>query len=154
MDFYIHEKAYLWGSVYYWLKVEITDFNNEAVFRYIEEMACKRQFARFYFDHFKKMAGDDIDELKISPFQVSSTKGELSTEQTALLWLAIAKMTEGEVKNKKKLAPVIHQLTGLGKSSLEIKICGVFRDEIKESLATIIEEQMPNLAKRVREIEK
>ena len=154
LDFYAHEMAYIWGAVYYWLKVEISDFNCNDVLSYIEEVACKRKFARFYFYHFKKSAGGDMTESIETYLQSSKTKGEITAEQTALLWLAIAKLTEGEVKNKKDLAPVIHQLTGFGKSSLEIKICGIFKDDDKEKVANIIVGQMPKLAQKVREIEK
>jgi hypothetical protein len=154
LDFYTHEMAYLWGAVYYWLVVETEDFNDDCVLRYIEEMACKRKFAGFYFYHFKKMAGGSTVELHARDSQPLHSKTSITAEQTALLWLAIAKLTEGAVKNKKNLAPIIHQLTGVGKSSLEIKICGIFKDEDKEALASIIEEQMPNLAQKVREIEK
>jgi hypothetical protein len=71
-----------------------------------------------------------------------------------LLWLAIAKQSEGEVKNKKKLAPTIHKLTGVGEKSIEQKLCGIFKDNDKRVLANIVEEQMPNLANKILNIEK
>jgi hypothetical protein len=152
IDFGEHEMAYLWGAVYYWLRSSDSSSNFDDLLAHIEEIACKKKYARPYFLFFKVQAGDSVGLEAVS--SVSQPKGCLTAEQTALLWLAIAKLTEGEVKNKKKLAPAISQVAGVGKGSIEQKLCGTFRDEDKDALIKIFGELMPNLAEKIRHIEK
>lgn len=151
-----YELAYLWGGVYYWLKHYIPNFNNEALLHQIEEVACHKKYLTPYFLAFKNMANNvEVDFSLFNPEpDYSSSERLITANQTALLWLAIAKQSEGDVKNKKKLAPMIHQLTGVGEKSLEQKICGVFKDTDKTVLVDIVKPQLPNLAKRIKYIEK
>lgn len=156
IDFEDYEVTYLWGGVYYWLKRLTPDFNDEDLLQRIEEVACQRKYLTPYFLLFKNMA----DGIKFS-YSTNYTKPEntsvertITSEQTALLWFAVAKLSEGDVKNKKKLAPVIHKLTGVGEKSLSIKLCGDFKDEDKHALISIVGEHMPNLADKIRNIEK
>lgn len=151
-----YELAYLWGGVYYWLKRLTPNFDNESLLNIIEEVACRKKYLTPYFMMFKNMANGIEEEISLnftSPEKPSSDK-QITSEQTALLWLAIAKQSEGEVKNKKKLAPVIHKLTGFGEKSLELKICGTFKDEDKNALTTILGEQLPHLADKIQNVEK
>jgi hypothetical protein len=150
------EVAYLWGGVYYWLKCFVSGYNNEELLRRIEEVACQKKYLTPYFMLLKNLANGiefsySIDFVK--PETISKEKN-ITSEQTALLWLAIAKQSEGDVRNKKNLAPVIHKITGVGEKSLSLKLCGSFKDEDKKALVDIIGEQMPNLADKILHIEK
>ncbi|MBR2291563.1 MAG: hypothetical protein IJ868_04535 [Prevotella sp.] len=151
-----YEIAYLWGGVYYWLHCLTPGFNNEGLLRQIEEVACRKKYLSPYFLLFKNMAnGIEFEHsMTFMPLEKASQTRPITSEQTALLWLAIAKLSEGEVKNKKNLAPVIHNLTGVGEKSLALKIVGAFKDEDKKALTDIVEEQMPNLADKILHIEK
>ncbi len=151
-----YELAYLWGGVYYWLKRLTPNFDNERLLLKIEEVACRKKYLTPYFMMFKNMANGIEEDISIN-FTSSakpSFEKQITSEQTALLWLAIAKQSEGEIKNKKKLAPVIHQLTGVGEKSLELKICGTFKDEDKNVLTTIVKDQLPHLADKIQNVEK
>ncbi len=150
------EQAYIWGGVYYWLKCFAKDFNNELLLNQIEEVACRKKYLTPYFMLFKNMAnGIETDySMSFNCTESNISDKSITSEQTALLWLAIAKQSEGEIKNKKKLAPVIHRLTGVGEKSLAQKLCGVFKDEDKRTLINIIEGQLPNLANKILNIEK
>ena len=151
-----YELAYLWGGVYYWLKCFVTNLNNDDLLHQIEKVACRKKYLTPYFLLFKNMA-DGVENTFSLDFVMTGnppSEKHITSEQTALLWLAIAKLSEGDVKNKKKLAPIIHQLTGVGEKSLELKICGIFKDEDKSVLTNIIGEQLPNLADKIRNIEK
>ena len=156
IEFDDYEIAYLWGGVYYWLKRFVAGFNNDELLCRIEEVACKKKYLTPYFLLFKNLTNGiefsySIDYPKA---ETVSKEKSITSEQTALLWLAIAKQSEGEVKNKKKLAPTIHKLTGVGEKSIEQKLCGIFKDNDKRALANIVEEQMPNLANKILNIEK
>jgi hypothetical protein len=140
--------AYLWGAVYYWLKCVVVDYNNEEVFNHIETVAIRKDFLRPYFYHYKRLAtgmdaiSDDKSESVMSP------KGELTAEQTALLWLAIATLTEENV-TKKSLAPAISRVTGVGVQSLKSKIVGSFKERDKEVVSSIFADTMPHLAEKI-----
>ena len=148
IEFEEHELAYLWGAVYYWLKCVVVDYNNEEVFNHIETVAIRKDFLRSYFYHYKRLAtgmdaiSDDKSESVMSP------KGELTAEQTALLWLAIATLTEENV-TKKSLAPAISRVTGVGVQSLKSKIVGSFKERDKEVVSSIFADTMPHLAEKI-----
>lgn len=148
IEFEEHELAYLWGAVYYWLKCVVVDYNNEEVFNHIETVAIRKDFLRPYFYHYKRLAtgmdaiSDDKSESVMSP------KGELTAEQTALLWLAIATLTEENV-TKKSLAPAISRVTGVGVQSLKSKIVGSFKERDKEVVSSIFADTMPHLAEKI-----
>lgn len=149
IDFEEHELAYLWGAVYYWLKCILENYNNEELFNHIEKIAIKKDFLRPYFYHYKCLADGIIynsDDSNIPP--PMSSKGELTAEQTALLWLAIAQLTEENVV-KKSLAPAISRVTGVGETSIRTKIVGSFKEEDKIVVASIFKETMPRLADKV-----
>lgn len=151
-----YELAYLWGGVYYWLKCIVPGFENDSLLRQIETVACHKKYLIPYFRLFKNLA-NGIEEDYSTVFETASNPASertITSEQTALLWLAIAKQSEGEIRNKKKLAPLIHQLTGVGEKSLELKITGAFKDEDKKALINIVESHLPHLAEKIRHIEK
>lgn len=148
IEFEEHELAYLWGAVYYWLKCVVVDYNNEEVFNHIETVAIRKDFLRPYFYHYKRLAtgmdaiSDDKSESVMSP------KGELTAEQTALLWLAIATLTEENV-TKKSLAPAISRVTGVGVQSLKSKIVGSFKERDKEVVSSIFADTLKSATYRV-----
>lgn len=156
IDFEDYEVSYLWGGVYYWLSCLTPDFSNDALLNRIEKVACQKKYLTPYFMLFKNLALgiDFLYSINFTKPEEIPTAKNITSEQTALLWLAIAKQSEGDVKNKKKLAPMIHKLTGVGEKSLEQKLCGVFKDEDKNALANILRDQMPNLANKILYIEK
>lgn len=149
VDFEEHELTYIWGAVYYWLKCLISNYNNEEVFNLIEKVAIKKEFLRPYFYHYKRLAigSDGLPDDNYGP-QYMTSKGELTAEQTALLWLAIAMLTEENVK-KKNLAPAISKVTGVGEQSIRCKIVGSFKEEDKLAVASIFKETMPHLAEKI-----
>ncbi len=149
VDFEDYELAYLWGAVYYWLKCYTEGFDNENLLAYIEAAACKKQFLRPYFYHYKNLAEGNGEMLGdyLSPGNPSPTRA-LTAEQTSLLWLAIAMMTETEV-SKKNLAPAISKITGVGVASIKAKIVGSFKEKDKKAVASIFESSMPNLAAQI-----
>ena len=147
-----YELSYIWGAVYYWLKVFVEDFDNEDLLHYIEKVACKKQFLRPYFYHYKNLADGKNDTLEVyytsdSPQQ----RKTLTAEQTALLWLAIAMMTEDNI-SKKSLAPAISKISGVGLASIKNKIVGSFKEEDKKIVASIFEDSMPNLAAKIKKM--
>ena len=144
-----YELAYIWGAVYYWLKTFVDGFDNDALLDYIEKIACKKQFLRPYFYHYKNLSegNDDTIEVYGTP-NLTPQKRYLTAEQTALLWLAIATITEGEVA-KKNLAPTISKISGVGISSIKNKIVGSFKEDDKKAVASIFEKSMPNLAAKI-----
>jgi len=149
VDFEEHELSYLWGAVYYWLKCIIVDYDNEDVFKHIEKVAIKKDFLRPYFYHYKRLAtgSDSLPDDKYGPSPMTS-KGELTAEQTALLWLAIAMLTEDNI-TKKSLAPVISRVSGVGEQSIRCKIVGSFKETDKVAVASIFKDTMPNLAEKI-----
>ena len=156
IEFEDYEISYLWGGVYYWLKRYVPDFNDEKLLQQIEEVACHKKYLIPYFQLFKGLANGVEFYYSIDPYSKDSTSDDkkITASQTALLWYAIAKQTEGDVRNKKKLAPVIHQLTGVGEKHIAQKICGEYKDEDKDTLINILGDLLPNLAYRIRNIEK
>ena len=147
VEFEEHELAYLWGAVYYWLKI-IIDYDNEEVLDHIETVAIQKDFLRPYFYHYKRMAiGEDVIYDSKSGYPLSP-KGELTAEQTALLWLAIATLTEGSV-TKKGLAPAISRVTGVGVQSIRCKIVGSFKESDKIVVSSIFKDTMPHLAEKI-----
>jgi hypothetical protein len=149
VEFEEHELAYIWGAVYYWLKCIIPNYNNEEVLNYIEKVAIKKEFLRPYFYHYKRLAtgSESLPDDKYGPSPLTS-KGELTAEQTALLWLAIAMLTEDNV-TKKSLAPAISRVSGVGEQSIRCKIVGSFKETDKAAVASIFKETMPNLAEKI-----
>ena len=156
IEFEDYEITYLWGGVYYWLNRYMPNFNNDKLLQQIEEVACHKKYLIPYFQLFKDLANGVEFYYSTDPYSEDSTSEDkkITAAQTALLWYAIAKQTEGDVRNKKKLAPVIHQLTGVGEKHIALKICGEYKDEDKDTLVNILGELMPNLAYRIRNIEK
>ena len=149
IDFEEHELAYLWGAVYYWLKCILVNYNNEELFNHIEKIAIKKDFLRPYFYHYKCLADGIIYNSNDSNIPTPmSNKGELTAEQTALLWLAIAQLTEENVV-KKSLAPAISRVTGVGETSIRTKIVGSFKEEDKKVVASIFTNTMPRLAEKI-----
>lgn len=149
VDFEDYELAYLWGAVYYWLRCYTEGFDNENLLAYIEKVACKKQFLRPYFYHYKNLAEGNSEMLgdDLSPCNPPLAR-TLTTEQTALLWLAIAMLTETEV-TKKDLAPAVSKITGVGVASIRAKIVGAFKEKDKKVVASIFESSMPNLADKI-----
>lgn len=149
IEFEEHELAYLWGAVYYWLKCILVDFENDELLKHVEKVAIKKEFLRPYFYHFKCLA-DGISSYPVNETMTPpiSNKGELTAEQTALLWLAIAQLTEDNV-TKKNLAPAISRVSGVGETSLRVKIVGSFKEDDKKAVASIFENVMPRLAEKI-----
>ncbi len=152
INFGLHELAYLWGVVYYWLKTYVDKMNDVELLNYIESVACRKQFLRPYFYHYKNLA-DGVNSPLIyeADSTIKSVTKGITSEQTALLWLAIANLTEKTV-TKKSLAPSISTITGVGKTAIERNITGSFKESDKVYLAGILEDQMPNLAAQIRKM--
>ena len=149
VEFEEYELSYLWGAVYYWLKNNVVNYDNEEVFKHIEHVAIKKEFLRPYFYHYKRLANgiDGLPDDRYGPSPMVSN-GQLTAEQTALLWLAIAMLTEEKV-TKKSLAPAISKVTGVGEQSIRCKIVGSFKEADKVTVASIFKESMPHLAEKI-----
>lgn len=69
----------------------------------------------------------------------------LNQTQAALFGLALANSFGFNYRNKKELAPMIHELFGWGKSKIEKKLCEGFSKDDKEKLCTIFKTLSPTL---------
>ena len=152
VNFSEHEMAYLYGAVYYWLKCFSKKNISEDVFKHLEVIASRKNYAKPYFLFFKEMAEGNDQENTV----MANTPSCLTSSQTALLWLAIAFTTEeASAENppkKKDLAPVISQITGFGASSINQHLKGSFSEKDKKAVVSIIKNVMPKLAERVEKL--
>lgn len=68
-DYEEHERAFLWGAVYYWLTVVLRSGNNNLLTQSIVRIGCRKDFARPYFYYLYNAARHNIEAHSALPSQ-------------------------------------------------------------------------------------
>ena len=103
-------RGVIFGGVYYALAHQ--NFDTELLDLFVEFMTPMKDALPF-FNHFKEAVSN------IAPKIPAAERGFLTAHQACLLAEILAKTLKIDYKNKKSLAPLASQLSGLSKTTLE-----------------------------------
>ena len=76
---------------------------------------------------------------------------KFNVRQTAIIAYALCKKGEVIPRNKKSIAPMFHDLTGLSVNTIGQNLCSTYSDKELEEIAVVIENDMPEFATYLRE---